>query len=461
MNKNYLGGSFLFVLAIALIFTLLSAVDYDRISVPFSFKPVNFLSDILSDKNSDTDVSLAENLPNTNNHPKDTIANKNNSCPPGVKCIENFSGNQFPLERFFDKLNAAKRGETQVRIAWYGDSFTDADLLVSDLRDTLQSIYGGNGVGFVPITHEAAAFRKTIKHSFGGWKTSSIITNPKSNFLGINGHAYRPDSANYLQFGSSRNYKHTRKFDVFRLFYSSSYDAEARISLNDSIRETVSLARSQTPGMITLNHNHINKVKLSFPDSDDIVVYGASLEDSTGLYIDNFSIKGNSGIGLLAISDKNLSNFDSLLNYDLIVLQFGLNAVTSETKSFDNYIKGMSQLIAKFRRTFPGTPILVMSVSDRSERRQGEYLTMQSIKGMVNAQMQIARDNKTLFWNLFEAMGGENSMAKFVAAKPPLANKDYTHLNFEGGKQLGLILARSIIHEEKKYTERRRDIVAN
>jgi hypothetical protein len=58
-------------------------------------------------------------------------------------------------------------------------------------------------------------------------------------------------------------------------------------------------------------------------------------------------------------------------------------------------------------------------------------------------------------------MGGENSMAKFVAAKPPLANKDYTHLNFEGGKQLGLILARSIIHEENKYTERRRDIVAN
>lgn len=461
MNKNHLGSSFLFVFAIALFFTLLSTVDYDRISVPFSFKPINFLSDILSDKESETDVLLAENQAAENNIPADSIADINNSCPPGVECIENFSGSQFPLERFFDKLNAAKRGETQVRIAWYGDSFTDADLLVSDLRDTLQSIYGGNGVGFVPITHEAAAFRKSVKHSFDGWKTSSIIQKERSSAPGINGFAYQPDSANYVRFAGSRNYKHTRKFDVFRLFYSSSYDAEARISLNDSVRETVNLLRSPRPGMISFDHGHINKVKLSFPDSDEIVLYGASLEDSTGLYIDNFSIKGNSGIGLLAISDKNLSNFDSLLNYDLIVLQFGLNAVTSETKSFDNYIKGMSKLIAKFRRTFPGTPILVMSVSDRSERRQGEYLTMQSIKGMVNAQMQIARDNKTLFWNLFEAMGGENSMAKFVAAKPPLANKDYTHLNFEGGKQLGLILARSIIHEEKKYTERRRDIVAN
>jgi hypothetical protein len=47
-----------------------------------------------------------------------------------------------------------------------------------------------------------------------------------------------------------------------------------------------------------------------------------SLEDSTGLYIDNFSIKGNSGIGLLAIPDRNLACFDSLLSYDLIVLQF-------------------------------------------------------------------------------------------------------------------------------------------
>ena len=198
MNKNHLGSSFLFVFAIALFFTLLSTVDYDRFSVPFSFKPINFLSDILSDKESETDVLLTENQAPENNIPTDSIANKNNSCPPGVKCIENFSGNQFPLERFFDKLNAAKRGETQVRIAWYGDSFSEGDILVSDLRDTLQSLYGGNGVGFVPITSEIAGFRRSVIHSFAGWNTASIITDPGSKKLGISGFSYTSDSGNYV-----------------------------------------------------------------------------------------------------------------------------------------------------------------------------------------------------------------------------------------------------------------------
>ena len=64
--------------------------------------------------------------------------------------------NKYPLDKLFTHLLEAKSKKGKVRIAWYGDSFSDGDILVSDLRDTLQSLYGGNGVGFVPITSQVA-----------------------------------------------------------------------------------------------------------------------------------------------------------------------------------------------------------------------------------------------------------------------------------------------------------------
>jgi hypothetical protein len=120
----------------------------------------------------------------------------------------------------------------------------------------------------------------------------------------------------------------------------------------------------------------------------------------------------------------------------------------------------MSKLITSLKESFPGIPIMLLSVSDRSKRRQGQFVTMPVIPVLIQAQERIAYENKLLFWNLFEAMGGTNSMAAFANAKPALANKDYTHLNFEGGRKVGLSLAKSFIHEVENYQKRRNSLAA-
>jgi len=211
--------------------------------------------------------------------------------------------------------------------------------------------------------------------------------------------------------------------------------------------------------MITVQSDSIRQVVARL-NQGGVNCFGASLEDETGIYIDNFAIKGNSGLGLQGIPINNLAVFDSLLHYDMIVLQFGLNVSNSPSKDFTGYIKGMTKLINKLKTAFPETPILLLSVSDRSQRRQGEFITMPVIPMLIQAQEKIAYDNKLLFWNLFEAMGGENSMADFANAKPALANKDYTHLNFAGGRKVGLSFARSFIYEVEKYKKRRNSLVA-
>jgi lysophospholipase L1-like esterase len=43
-------------------------------------------------------------------------------------------------------------------------------------------------------------------------------------------------------------------------------------------------------------------------------------------------------------------------------------------------------------------------------------------------------------------MGGENAMHKWVTANPPLAYKDYTHLNTDGAKTVADMLSEVILN---------------
>ena len=425
---------------------VLSFLKTEKTILGYTLKPINIFSDIFVDTLQISQLQL-----------KDTLASQTNQCPEEVVCFRNFTGQEFPLDNLISQVMLAKEGKAKVRIAWYGDSFSEGDILVSDLRDTLQSLYGGNGVGFVPITSEIAGFRRSVIHSFAGWNTASIITDPGSKKLGISGFSYTSDSGNYVFYKGSNHFRHTSTFSTFRLYYSSSSPRKARIVINRRDSRTIEMPASELPAMISIKSDSIQQVKASL-DQFGVNCFGASLEDETGIYIDNFAIKGNSGMGLLGIPSRNMAAFDSLLNYDLIVLQFGLNVSNSPNRDFTGYIKSMSKLVEKLRTAFPGTPILLLSVSDRSQRSQGQFVTMPVIPLLIQAQEKIAFDNKLLFWNLFEAMGGENSMAEFANSKPALANKDYTHLNFAGGRKVGLSLARSFIHEVELYEKRRNSL---
>jgi lysophospholipase L1-like esterase len=243
-------------------------------------------------------------------------------------------------------------------------------------------------------------------------------------------------------------------FNTFRLFYTADFNQKARVLINRKDSRQLELIATSVPAMVLVEADSIRQVSARL-NLGGVTCLGASLEDETGIYIDNFAIKGNSGLGLRAIPQKNLAAFDSLLNYDLIVLQFGLNVSNSPNTDFTSYNKGMSKLISKLKEAFPETPIMLLSVSDRSKRLQGQYVTMPVIPLLIQAQEKIAFENKLLFWNLFDAMGGENSMAAFANSIPALANKDYTHLNFAGGRKVGLSFARSFVYEVEKYEKRR------
>lgn len=63
---------------------------------------------------------------------------------------------------------------------------------------------------------------------------------------------------------------------------------------------------------------------------------------------------------------------------------------------------------------------------------------MLGVESLVAYQQIMASEHRVDFFNLFQAMGGRESMKGLV--DQGLANKDYTHLTFGGGRRLGALL---------------------
>ncbi|HVX50907.1 MAG TPA: hypothetical protein VHB48_12160, partial [Chitinophagaceae bacterium] len=67
---------------------------------------------------------------------------------------------------------------------------------------------------------------------------------------------------------------------------------------------------------------------------------------------------------------------------------------------------------------------------------------------LVRVQDNIARKNKTAFWNLYYSMGGENSIANWVEGDTTYAYKDYLHVNPKGAEKIAGIFLDKLLHSQ-------------
>ena len=128
-----------------------------------------------------------------------------------------------------------------------------------------------------------------------------------------------------------------------------------------------------------------------------------------------------------------LKDFDRMLSYKLIILNFGLNMISADAKDFSWYESAMKGIIAKYKEAFPQASILILSVQDKSTKKGSKFVTDPTVFKLVEAQRRIAQTNGVAFWNLFESMGGTDSMNDWV--EKGLAEKDYAHMKLTGAKK--------------------------
>lgn len=380
------------------------------------------------------------------------------TCRSGMTCIEDYSDSTMRgMAPFYRALGEIKTKGRQVRIAVFGDSFIEADILTADLREMLQKRFGGCGVGFVTITSMTSGYRPTVRHSFGGWSshavTDSIYFDKKKQ--GISGHYFVPRKGAYVQLRGQKKYASlldTCRRATIYFYNKGDVSLTAVVNRNESLSRQYSangrLQKMQVKG-------RIGSIRWNVDRADSTLFYGLAMDGDRGVAVDNFSLRGSSGLSLRSIPAQMLKEFNEQRPYDLIILQYGLNIATPRGKKYDGYKKGMLTAIEHMKECFPQAGFLLLSVGDRDYKTEtGELRTMPGVKNLVRYQQSIAAESGIAFWNMFEAMGGNGSMARLVHAKPSQANYDYTHINFRGGKYLAGLLYETLVYGKEQYERR-------
>lgn len=370
--------------------------------------------------------------------------------PLDVKNIlfEDYTEGKTALKIINEKLNNSKYNGEQIRFAFLGDSFIEGDIMTADIRNKLQSSYGGRGVGFVPIASVSAKFRTTIKHSFEGWKTFNNVKYKQADWTKfmLSGCYFTPtEEGAKVTYNCPQNSELLSSVPNAKLLFINEKHTKLTVKINSNEPKIFTPESSSKMQCIEFNDD-IKSIELTVNDIDGFIGYGVVFNDNSGVSVDNFSVRGSSGAVLFSTNKTLCDQMKEFVRHDVIVLQYGLNVVSSETTNYNYYKKHMTEVVKQIKGYYPESIIIIMSISDRGMKSNNEVVTMPGIASMVNVQREIAQSTGIVFWDTFSAMGGKNSMQNFV--QNSMANKDYTHINKAGGKRIAEAFVNSLLNIE-------------
>jgi len=500
MNKNNLWKTF--ALTLIVLVSLVALFYLPRLKMgDVELRRVNILSDVQQRDSAGNILAevRADSIQGIKVEKLDTAAVKVNrpvyvdSIPEGMTAIEDFAstnGYNREMDHFYNAL--AQAGSRHVRIAYFGDSFIEGDILTMDLRNLFQSKYGGKGPGLVEINCVSSGFRRTVSTRASGWSEHHANAGKfNSSLSGLAGSYFIPTGNATYEIRGQKNVfaNHLDTMDVATVYftpgsglsmlgainggeYQSLYSAggsapEPTVTYTEHADSSgsdsghVTRTRTVTPPEQTAGGSVVAKsltgrvgsFRLSVSGGSGSRVYGVALDGKTGVSVDNFSMRGSAGYHLTQIPVSTLKGFNQVRPYDLVIIQFGLNVANAKQKDYSSYIQKMGEAIDHFKAAFPNTSILIVSMGDRGKRgSDGQIHTMPGVQELVSYERKMASDHRVAFWNLYEAMGGDGSIARMKEKKQ--ANLDYTHINFEGGKYVAKLLFDVLVNGRDNYKKR-------
>lgn len=382
-------------------------------------KRFDYLSEV-NGNNSKEDLKIA--LANYQEENKDTLQFKGQREDQGL------------LNIFFKSLDNLKEEGGQYHIAYFGDSQIEGDLLTQGLRVRLQKKYGGNGIGWMPITSIVAGFRVTINHSFNdAWRVTDFLSyHKKQPFpVGPTGQVFGGQPGSLCSY-SARSYP----FQEVELIGHPASNGKLKFTFDDE-EKTLDWPDTLKSGFTTKVWNKSFKKMTLTVEEGSPQLYGVNFEKGKGLYVDNFGFRGNSGNSLSLLNIEMMNAVDSALKIPLVIVHYGLNVIGHGVEDYRNYEITMGRTLKHLKKCFPKSSILLVGMTDKAYKENGKWDTDPTVLHLLRSQRKIAADHGVAFFSLFDAMGGIGSMRSWVQDSiPKLANNDYTHMTHKGSDYL-------------------------
>ena len=254
---------------------------------------------------------------------------------------------------------------------------------------------------------------------------------------------------------SNLGYAGTREYSQMRMFYGFN-----RIEVNIKVFADGALFSDETipPGkMLKVKRWNFqttpNKIMVIMEGADSPDIYGLSLESSTGIAVDNISMRGGSGTSFGALDYIPFKPMIDSLNPKLLLLQYGGNTVPyiKDEKAANGYGAQFRRQIDYLKKLMPGVSVIVIGPGDMSTKVEGEMQSYPNLVFVRDALRKAAFDAGAGFFDIYEAMGGHNSMIEWAEAEPALAAPDYVHFAPRGAKIIAEAFIKSFMADYEAY----------
>jgi lysophospholipase L1-like esterase len=367
------------------------------------------------------------------------------------------------LKGFYQALwrTEAKQPGAVTRILHYGDSPVTADSITADVRSLLQEHFGNSGHGFILIAKPWAWYghRGVDAHGSGWHIEAASQSRARDGFHGIGG-----------------------------VSFEGAAGASSQLVLHeDHARMEVKYLRQPGGGLLSVQADSapIGSVETDGPQKEpafkmfdlppgaraiDLIVergpvrmFGVSFEkDGPGVIYNSLGLNGGQIQMVLRFFEKN--QWAAELQHeqpDLVVVNYGTNE-SLYADYIERYYPGeLREVIRRIKTAVPKASLLVMSPMDRGERNSlGQIMTPATLPRVVEIQRQIAAETGCAFFNTFQAMGGEGTMARWYESQPRLVSADFMHPLPAGAKKVGVLLDQALESGFRQFKARQEQRLA-
>jgi lysophospholipase L1-like esterase len=382
-------------------------------------------------------------------------------------------GDKSVLYPVFAALEEARRSARPVRVMHYGDSQIEGDRITSYVRNKLQSQFGGSGPGLLAVADIVPSF--SVERIISpNWERYSVMDRRSadlphnrfgalsafSRFSPILPDSVAPDTtvvhtATITLKPQKRAYGKAQVYEECRLYFGW-HRAPVTISLTADGTPIASETIEPTAALETRTWRFPatpQELTITFTGADSPDVFGISLEGRGGVCMDNIAARGAAGYELRRGDQTLQQAMFRDLNVRLLILQYGGNVLPNikDSAEVEQYGRFFGGQIARFKKMLPGVGIIVIGPSDMSIKEGEHYVTRPYLEQVRDAMKANTLAQGAVFWDMYAAMGGRNSMVSWVEADPPLAATDYTHFSPLGARKVGELFYTALINEFAAY----------
>ena len=360
------------------------------------------------------------------------------------------------LDHFYAALRAEDQvhGDVPVRIVHYGDSPTTADLITGDARQILQQRFGNGGPGFLLIDRPWAWYgHYGVDLSGDGWDIDTAVNSPRIGAYGLGGAVFT---------GSTGAHSRIKLQNADTTVVELQYLAQPNGGTVEVLADGNPAGQVQTAGAdgesaaATIAIPPGTKELQLRVTSGTVKLFGIALgREGRGLTYDSIGLNGASTTVMSRAFDE--ANFAGALQHrhaDLVIINYGTNESTFLNYVNTQYEGELRRAIARVRAALPQASILVMSPMDRGIRGGGNAIgTYPAIPVIVQIQKRVAQDTGCGFFNTYEAMGGEGTMARWYDAHPSMVAADLIHPSPKGARIVAQALTSQLLIGYERYAQ--------